>query len=187
MSMLVLELIGWEENGELARKMRFGGIDQWDSSESDSRSCIRVSMVMMGEKMRFIKKHPEPLYLIESLKVAEQSTTTNPNFIAVSACFQLRTAICWHMESLGSKFALGGVCVVRRIAVESAIACAIRGYFAARRDEDGKADIRADPDIVRGSCSPRSCAQTVMQRFRGYIGIETSLAVSQAARTLSCF
>lgn len=91
------------------------------------------------------------------------------------------------MESLGSKFALGGARIVRRIAVESAIARRRRGYFAAHRDEDGKADIHADPDVVRGSCSPRSCAQTVMQRFRGYIGIETSVAVPQAGRTLTCF
>jgi hypothetical protein len=61
-------------------------------------------------------------------------------------------------ESLGSRLALGGVRIVRQIAVESALARRRRGYLAARRDEDGKADIRSNPDNVDRSSSPWPCA-----------------------------
>jgi hypothetical protein len=90
--------------------------------------------------------------------------------MALSAYVQLRKPIYRHIESLGSKFALGGARIVRRIAVESAIARRRRGYFAARRDEDGKADIRSNPDNVDRGSSTWPCAQTVVRGYREVIG-----------------
>lgn len=147
---------------------------QSDGREIDGIKQVRSEVLVFERKSPVVlsksKKRCDPLrniqnreYLSESIEcddAAEQSQPPRRHLSCVSllACLQATIIDEPAFGSPDSTFALCGAYIVRRIAVESVIACATRGEFAARGDQAGKADIRSCPDVVQESCSPWPCA-----------------------------